>query len=40
VIGLSARDYAVRDGRSQNIIEILDSAEPVAEQAPVVGPTP
>jgi ankyrin repeat protein len=40
VVGLSARDYAVRDGRSQHIVEILDSAQQSDEQAPVVGPTP
>ncbi len=40
VIGLSARGYAERDGRSQHIIEILDTAEPQTESAPVIGPTP
>lgn len=40
VIGLSARDYAERDGRSQQIVEILNSAQTTAEQAPVMGPTP
>lgn len=40
VVGLSARDYAARDGRSQAILEILDSAEPETEAAPTFGPTP
>lgn len=40
VIGLSARDYAARDSRSAGILEILESAEPVTEAAPTIGPTP
>ncbi len=40
VIGLSARDYAARDGRSQAILDILESAEPETETAPTFGPTP
>jgi ankyrin repeat protein len=40
VVGLSARDYAVRDGRSADIVTILESAEAATETAPVMGPTP
>ncbi|MCB2015443.1 MAG: ankyrin repeat domain-containing protein [Sphingobium sp.] len=37
--GMSARDYAVRDGRSQAIIDILDSADKKAKpKGPVQGP--
>jgi len=37
--GMSARDYAVRDGRSQAIIDILDSAKSKPGRAgPVQGP--
>ncbi|MGD9811547.1 MAG: ankyrin repeat domain-containing protein [Sphingobium sp.] len=37
--GMSARDYAVRDGRSQAIIDILDNAKKGAsESKPVQGP--
>lgn len=38
--GLSARDYAVRDGRSQTIIDLLDSAKPKSSvSGPVQGPS-
>lgn len=38
--GLSARDYAIRDGRSQAILDILDSAKSSsAKRGPVQGPT-
>ena len=38
--GLSARDYAVRDGRSQTIIDLLDSAKPKSTvSGPVQGPS-
>ncbi|WP_442613227.1 ankyrin repeat domain-containing protein [Parasphingopyxis sp.] len=40
VVGLSARDYAARDGRSADIVTILESAEAATETAPVMGPTP
>lgn len=37
--GMSARDYAIRDGRSQTIIEILDSAKKESKaRGPVQGP--
>lgn len=39
VIGLSALDYAIRDGRSADIVEILESAPTVAEEAPTIGPS-
>jgi len=39
VVGLSARDYAARDARAADILEILDSAEKQTEEAPVVGPS-
>jgi ankyrin repeat protein len=39
VIGLSARDYATRDGRSADILAIIESAQPVAEEGPAVGPS-
>lgn len=39
IVGLSARDYAVRDGRSADIVDIFDSAEAVTEEAPVIGPS-
>lgn len=38
--GLSAREYAVRDGRSQTIIDLLDSAKPKSTvSGPVQGPS-
>ncbi len=38
--GLSARDYAMRDGRSQTIIDLLDSAKPKSSvPGPVQGPS-
>lgn len=38
--GMSARDYAERDGRSQSILDILDSAKTGgAKRGPVQGPT-
>ncbi|OYW88468.1 MAG: hypothetical protein B7Z20_02455 [Sphingobium sp. 32-64-5] len=39
--GMSARDYAIRDGRSQAILDILDTGKPAsssARQGPVQGP--
>ena len=39
VIGLNALDYAVRDGRSADIVEILQSAPTVTEEAPTIGPS-
>lgn len=37
--GMSARDYAIRDGRSQPILDILDSAKGAASKSgPVQGP--
>jgi ankyrin repeat protein len=35
--GLTARDYAVRDGRSEAIIKLMDEIKPVAKKA-VAGP--
>ncbi|MEM8696304.1 MAG: ankyrin repeat domain-containing protein [Pseudomonadota bacterium] len=40
IIGLSARDYAARDGRSADILEILDSATPETEERTTFGPSP
>ncbi len=41
VIGLSARDYAVRDGRSADILAIIEAGPAVAtEEEAVVGPSP
>lgn len=38
--GMSARDYAVRDGRNQSILDILDSAKPKAATSRAVqGPS-
>lgn len=37
VAGLSARDYAERDGRSATILRMIDEAKPVAKKA-VAGP--
>lgn len=39
VIGLSARDYAVRDGRSADIVTIIEAGPEVAEEEAVVGPS-
>ena len=39
VVGLSARDYAARDARAADILEILDSAEKQTEEVPVFGPS-
>jgi len=37
--GMSARDYAIRDGRSQTILDILDTAETKdAPSGPIQGP--
>lgn len=38
VAGLSARDYAARDGRSEAILKMLDEAKPVKKKA-VAGPS-
>lgn len=39
VIGLSARDYAVRDGRSADIVAIIEAGPEVSEEEAVVGPS-
>jgi ankyrin repeat protein len=38
VAGMSAHDYAARDGRSVEILKVLDAARPVAKKA-VAGPS-
>ncbi|MEO1169343.1 MAG: ankyrin repeat domain-containing protein [Pseudomonadota bacterium] len=40
VVGLSARDYAARDARAGDILEILESAEEQTEDTAVFGPSP
>lgn len=40
VVGLSARDYAARDARAADILEILNSAEEQPEDTAVFGPSP
>lgn len=40
VVGMSARDYAERDVRGARIVAILDEAEPQAQAAEPMGPSP
>lgn len=39
VIGMSAHDYAVRDPRAHNLLEILDSAQPTRDTSRTIGPS-
>jgi ankyrin repeat protein len=40
VVGMSARDYAERDSRGARLVALLDEAQPQAQPAEQMGPSP